>query len=47
MTRVLNPADLASVDQLVEMSETIDRETSQFGVVKATASNCQIPPWQS
>jgi hypothetical protein len=47
MTRVLSPADLASVDRLVEMSETIDREADQFGVVKATASKCQIPPWQS
>jgi hypothetical protein len=46
-TKVLNSADFAFVDQLVEKSEAVDLGTGQFGLLKATASSCQIPPWHS
>jgi hypothetical protein len=45
-TKILSPADMTAVDQLVEKSEAVDLKMDHFAVLEATASTCQIPPWE-
>jgi hypothetical protein len=46
-SKVLGPADFATVDHLAESTEAIDSANSQFSTLKGIASSCQVPPWQS
>lgn len=45
-SKVLSPVEMTSVDQLAEQSAAIDLNSGEFDRLKATASGCQIPPWQ-